>query len=53
MIDRLKDSYYEYYNQFMTWYSAADEFTQIAVFVIAVLAVFLLLGIMFLSKLMD
>jgi len=27
MIDRLNDLYYEYYNQFMTWYNAADEFT--------------------------
>jgi len=50
MIDRLKDLFYEYYNQFMTWYNAADYFTQIAVVVVAFLAVFFLLGIMFLSK---
>jgi hypothetical protein len=51
MIDRLRDLYYQYYNQFMTWYSAADEMTQITVIVISGLAVFVLVGIIFLSKL--
>ena len=51
MIDKLKDLYYEYYNPFMTWYNAADEITQIAVVVSVSLAVFFLLGLIFLSKL--
>jgi hypothetical protein len=27
MLDRLIDILHRYYNQFMTWYNAADEFT--------------------------
>lgn len=50
MIDRLKDLYYQYYNQFMTWYNAADDVTQIAVVVASGLAVAVLLGLIFLSK---
>jgi hypothetical protein len=34
----------------MTWYNAADEFTQIAMCVSAFLAVLFLLGLIFLSK---
>jgi len=50
MTDRLKDLYYEHYNQFMTWYNAADDVTQIGVIVIASFSVFIIFGTMFISK---
>ena len=53
MIDRLKDLFYQYYNQFMTWYNTADDLTQIAVLVLSALTVLFLLAIIFLSKIMK
>lgn len=50
VIDILRDLYFQYYNQFMTWYGAADALTQIAVIVISGLAVLVLLGIIVLSR---
>lgn len=50
MTDRLKDLYYEHYNQFMTWYNEADDVTQIGVIVIASFAVFIIFGTLFISK---
>ena len=35
MIDRLMDLYQQYYSQFITWYNAADFFTQVVVLVIS------------------
>jgi hypothetical protein len=51
MIDSLKYFYYQYYNQFMAWYSAADDVVQIAVVVTSGLVILSLLAIIFLSKL--
>lgn len=50
MITELKDFIYQYYNQFMTWYDAADDLTQVAVLVASGLAVLFMLGLIFLSK---
>ena len=50
MITELKDLFYQYYNQFTTWYNAADDVIQVAVLVVSGVTVLFLLGIIFLSK---
>ena len=51
MVTKAKDLFYQYYNQFMIWYNAADDVTQIAVLVASGVTVLFLLGIIFLSRL--
>ena len=51
MVTKAKDLFYQYYNQFMTWYNAADDVTQIAVLVASGVTVLFVLGIIFLSRL--
>jgi hypothetical protein len=51
MVTKAKDLLYQYYNQFMTWYHAADDVIQIAVLVVSGVTVLFLLGIIFLSRL--
>jgi hypothetical protein len=45
MLDKLMDLYHQYYSQFMTWYQAADEFTQYVVIIVS--GVFVLMMILF------
>jgi hypothetical protein len=50
MVDRLIDLYHQYYDQFMTWYSALDFFTQVGVVVGSGVVVLLIFGVIHLSK---
>jgi len=51
MVTKAKDLFYQYYNQFMTWYNAADDVIQIAVLVASGVTALFVLGIIFLSRL--
>ena len=51
MVTKAKDFFYQYYNQFMTWYNAADDVIQIAVLVVSGVTALFVLGIIFLSRL--
>jgi hypothetical protein len=51
MVTKAKDLFYQYYNQFMTWYNAADDVIQIAVLVVSGVTALFVLGIIFLSRL--
>jgi hypothetical protein len=50
MITELKGLFYQYYNQFITWYDAADDLTQVGVLVASGVAILFMLGFIFLSK---